>query len=256
MSRYQRGLTCLYVLLAPVEALNLNTRRTVLSKLPARVGLTAAVLTSRRSPSSAAAEESEKPKFKRLPQTQFIAALGDPESSSGSGAEKWGLWEQDPGPRGVRLRGNGLGVDYAKLVGPDMKGVAPAGWRFDEKDWWLEEHGLIMEAPANLPARSLSSSEKSIRPFKRYVVTGAREITTVLTVHDDGRWELAKGKLYDVTHLPCRSARYQPPGGSGSCTPASASSSLFPVKPGAAMPDVPGCARQDYAVLFVVATEA
>ena len=26
-------------------------------------------------------------------------------------------------------------------------------------------------------------------------------MTTVLTVHKDGRWELDKGTLYDVTHL-------------------------------------------------------
>ena len=41
-----------------------------------------------------------------------------------------------------------------------------------------------------------------------YIVTGAREVTTQLTVHDDGRWEVAEGSLYDVTHLPCRSALY------------------------------------------------
>jgi len=95
-------------------------------------------------------------------------------------------------------------------------------------------------------------------------------VTTVLTVFDDGRWELAKGSLYDVTHLPCRSARYKvsPAGGAavspstggmaggGACSPAAATSGLFPVKPGAAMPDVSGCERQDYAVLFVVGAEA
>jgi len=24
-------------------------------------------------------------------------------------------------------------------------GKAPAGWSFDKSNWWLEEHGLIME---------------------------------------------------------------------------------------------------------------
>jgi len=31
--------------------------------------------------------------------TRFIAALGDPNSNSGTGAETWGLWVDDPGPR-------------------------------------------------------------------------------------------------------------------------------------------------------------
>ena len=41
-------------------------------------------------------------RFKRIP-TQFIAALVEPGASSGTGAEKWGVWEVDPGPRGVWL---------------------------------------------------------------------------------------------------------------------------------------------------------
>ena len=39
-------------------------------------------------------------KFQRR-STQFIAALGDPGATSGSGAQSWGLWPLDPGPRGV-----------------------------------------------------------------------------------------------------------------------------------------------------------
>ena len=60
----------------------------------------------------------------------------------------------------------------------------------------------------------------------QYLVTGGREVETVLTVHPDQRWELADGaKLYDVTHLPCRAARYKPANGgsgagSGAGTPA------------------------------------
>src|SRR4051812_37069487 len=71
--------------------------------------------------------------------TQYIAALGDPASTSGAGAEAWGLWAVDPGPRGVRLS------SYATLKAAG--GVAPASWTFDGSDWWLEEHGLIMEQP-------------------------------------------------------------------------------------------------------------
>ena len=34
-------------------------------------------------------------------QTQYIAALGSPDASAGEDAHTWGLWEVDPGPRGV-----------------------------------------------------------------------------------------------------------------------------------------------------------
>ena len=199
---------------------------------------------------AAAAEAAPTPRFQRVP-LQFIAALGDPKASSGTGAETWGLWKEDPGPRGVRLR------TYDRVLGASG-GQAPAGWTFQQTDWWLEEHGLIMEAPAPLPLKKFSREEKITKPERRYVVTGDREVTTVLTVHADGRWELEKGSLYDVTHLPCRSARYTPADttASSSCTPPQASLSDFPVKPGAVMPAVPGCAKQDYAVLFVVAVES
>jgi hypothetical protein len=61
--------------------------------------------------------------------------------------------------------------------------------------------------------------------------------------------------IYDVIHLPCRSARYTPAAGAdpGACSPASAQRSNFPVTPGGAMPPVAGCHKQDYAVLFIVA---
>jgi hypothetical protein len=128
---------------------------------------------------SAVAEEQvkqveSKPKFRRLPRIQFIAALGEPSASSGTGADKWGLWEEDPGPRGVRL-GN-----YAKLV--KTNGKAPAGWQFDEGHWWLEEHGLIMEAPGKLPAKKFVRDGKYTIDRAKYVVTGDRDVTTVLTV--------------------------------------------------------------------------
>jgi hypothetical protein len=176
-------------------------------------------------------------KFRRI-STQFIAALGEPGATSGTGAQSWGLWVLDPGPRGVELN------NYKPLQ--DAGGIAPARWKFDGADWWLEEHGLIMEQPA-FPL-----------PSGRYVVTGARAVTAVLTVHPadkngDRRWELDKGAtLHDVTHLACRSARYTPAGAGGSCSPANARKTAFPVAPGQAMPPVEGCAKQDYAVLIVI----
>jgi hypothetical protein len=173
--------------------------------------------------------------FKRVP-TQYIAALAAPDATSGNNAETWGLWRQDPGPRGVQLDA------YERLA----SGVAPAGWHLDKNAWWLEEHGLIMESP-DFPL-----------PAARYVVTGGRQVTSVLTVHApgaDGRqsWELADGAtLYDVTHLRCRSALYTPAKAGGACTPKAARQSDFPVAPGAAMPPVADCAKQDYQVLIVI----
>ena len=167
-------------------------------------------------------------RFQRI-STQYIAALGDPGATSGSGAQSWGLWPLDPGPRGVELK------SYDQLK--DAGGVAPARWRFDGKDWWLEEHGLIMEQP-NFPV-----------PPGKYLVTGKREVTTVLTIHPtdkngDGRWEFDNGAtLYDVTHLACRSARYRPATGDGSCSPAKVQKTAFPVAPGRAMPPVEGCKK-------------
>jgi hypothetical protein len=175
--------------------------------------------------------------YTRVP-TQYIAALGDPGSSSGTGAEAWGLWAVDPGPRGVRLSS----YETLKAAG----GVAPAAWTFDGADWWLEEHGLIMEQP-RFP----------IAPGK-YVVTGDREVQAVLTIHpkgDDGvqRWELSdNATLHDVTHLRCRAARYSPAAGENSCSPDKAQQSAFPVAPGATMPPVEGCNKQDYEVLIVI----
>ena len=169
--------------------------------------------------------------------TQYIAALGDKDAKSGSDAEIWGLWPVDPGPRGVQLSG------YEKLK--SNNGLAPAKWSFNDTDWWLEEHGLIMEQPV-FP----------ITPG-RYVVTGGREATAVLTVDakgSDGKqhWQLDNNAtLYDVTHLGCRAARYSPEN-VNSCTPARASQENFPVEPGAAMPPVAGCNKQDYQVLIVV----
>jgi len=92
----------------------------------------------------------------------------------------------------------------------------------------------------------------------KYLVTGEREVTTTLTVHEndaDGnrRWELGdNAKLLDVTHLPCRSSRYTPLSKGAACSPASVDRSIFRIEPGTKMPSVQGCHKQDYAVLFVI----
>jgi hypothetical protein len=182
----------------------------------------------------------DQPTFKRI-SPQYIAALADPGAISGDGAQSWGLWRLDPGPRGVRLD------RFPRLQAAGD--IAPTRWKFDSKDWWLEEHGLIMEQP-----------EFPLPPGK-YLVTGDREVTTVLTVHPrdkkgNQRWELAGAAIQDVTHLACRSARYTPEKGQGSCSPANARQSAFPVAPGAVMPAVEGCHKQDYSVLIVVGLPA
>src|SRR5271168_5636108 len=96
-------------------------------------------------------------KFRSI-EPQFIAALGDPGATSGNDAQSWGLWSQDPGPRACKL-------DHYKQL-KAAGGVAPAQWKFDAADWWLEEHGLIMEKPT-FPL-----------PPGKYLVTGDRKVTT------------------------------------------------------------------------------
>ena len=93
---------------------------------------------------AAFAQDSETPRFKRI-SMQYIAALGQPEASEGNDAQRWGLWREDPGPRGVWLQ------HFDQLQADS--GVAPADWTFDANDWWLEENGMIMEQP-EFPAAS------------------------------------------------------------------------------------------------------
>lgn len=186
---------------------------------------------------SALLQAADLSQFRRI-EPQFIAALADPKAKSGNGAQTWGLWRVDPGPRGSML--DSLG--QLRAAG----GMTPAGWKFDSADWWLEEHGLLMEKPVFPLAPG------------RYAVTGDREVTTILTIHPkdkDGnqRWELADGAtLYDVTHLGCRAARYQPAKPNNACSPEKVSTSVFPMSPERKMPDVAGCRKQDYLVLIVV----
>ena len=191
------------------------------------------------------ASDADPSNFRRI-EPQYIAALGDPGATSGNGAQSWGLWSPDPGPRGCKLD------RYPQLKASG--GVTPSQWKFDAADWWLEEHGLIMEKPT-FPL-----------PPGKYLVTGDRTVTTVLTIQPrdkDGnqRWELADGAtLDDVTHLGCRSARYRPTTtnkqANNSCSPANVRTTGFPVTPGADMPVVSGCRKQDYTVLIVVGLPA
>jgi hypothetical protein len=126
--------------------------------------------------------------FKRC-QTQFLAALGDPASSSGSGAERWGIWRLDPGPRGARrarstschpflhaaspartrlLRDcSGERLQRFDQLAKDRRGRA--GWDFTPSDFWIEEHGLIMEAP-DIPIVPSTATGP-----RKFVVTGDRE---------------------------------------------------------------------------------
>ena len=173
----------------------------------------------------------------RIP-TQYIAALGDPFTSAGNDAHTWGHWELDPGPRGVWI---------SELEGLLANaGVAPAGWQFDSDGWWLEENGLMMEAPS-FPL-----------PAGEYVVTGGRMTTSVLTVEPadaEGHqaWSLADGAMiYDVTHLGCRAAFYTSPDGGQTCSPEQTPTEVFPRVPNRLMPEVEGCNKQDWQVLIIV----
>jgi hypothetical protein len=174
--------------------------------------------------------------FRRV-RPQYIAVLADPGASAGTGAETWGYWREDPGPIGVFLR------QFAKL---DRLGFGPTGWRFDGDDWWLDENGIIMKAP-DFPM-----------PAGRYLVTNGEENVSILTVEAPDAtgaqgWSLSDGMTAsDVTHGPCRSARYTPTGESGTCSPADADQSVFPLPLGASPPMVKGCERKEYAVFIVI----
>ena len=177
-------------------------------------------------------------KVRRIP-LQYIATLAPEDAKSGTGAETWGLWDIDPGPIGVWLR------FYQALQ--KAGNITPSGWRFDIDDWWLDENGLIMKAP------------KFPMPAGKYYVTNGEEHISLLSVEKpdaDGKqaWSLSDDKtIANVTHGPCRSARYTPEGVSGTCSPKDADRTVFPLKPGEAPPPVNGCNREKYAVLIVFA---
>jgi hypothetical protein len=183
-------------------------------------------------------KQSLPPGFRRISPLQFIAALGDPNAQTGKGAQDWGLWRVDPGPRGVYL------LDYDKFI-KAKGGRTRAGWVFNEEDFWIEEYGRIMEPP-DFPM-----------PPGRYWVTGGRQAASILTIDDSkDEWKLDGGvTLYDVTHLPCRAARYKPNQIRQGSPASMAELSDFPVQPGVTMPAFKGCTKQDYAVLFVIGVE-
>ena len=87
--------------------------------------------------------------WKRVNPIQFIAANVDPtgggnQQSSGTGADSWGIWTVDPGPRGVQLR------DYSKLE--KNNGVAPAKWQFEnELASWGEDYAAVPSGTQVVP---------------------------------------------------------------------------------------------------------
>lgn len=179
------------------------------------------------------------PKKIRRVSPQYIASLALGNESSGIGAEKWGLWRTDPGPIGVWLRF----YQFLERAG----NIAPAGWRFDIDDWWLDENGLIMKAP-----------EFPIPPGQYYVTNGEDQAALLRIEKPDHNgsqaWSLSQGTtIAQVTHGPCRSARYTPIAGTGTCTPANADLEAFPLPIGQLPPQVEGCERQNYSVLIVFA---
>ena len=179
-----------------------------------------------------------KARFKPVRPAHYIAVLAYPDANSGDHAETWGYWPVDPGPRGVRLN------NYPELVAAN--GIAPAKWQFDHSSWWLEENGLIMEAP-EFPL-----------PSGEYLVTGGRQVLSALIVHPadesgNQRWELEHdATVHDVTHLGCRSAVYTQSSADMMCTPENVPRDVFRITPGEPMPVVTGCDKQDYAVFIVI----
>ena len=170
-------------------------------------------------------------------QTQYIATTAPAGATSGTSAETWGIWTVDPGPIGVWLR------FYQSLQ--KAGNIAPSGWRFNINDWWLDENGLIMKSP-EFPI-----------PAGQYYVTNGEQHFSLLTIqHPDAAgkqtWSLSDDKtIGNVTHGPCRSARYTPKTGLGTCSPKDANRAAFPLKPGESPPLVRGCNRKQYAVLIV-----
>ena len=95
---------------------------------------------------------------------QFMAALGDPTASNGTispdSFSSWGLWEDDPGPRGVKLQ------NFQQDILATENRAQPVGWTFDPQSWWLEEHGLLMESPTfPVPVRLWASLYTEARSY-------------------------------------------------------------------------------------------
>lgn len=99
-------------------------------------------------------------------------------------------------------------------------------------------------------------------PAGEYHVTTGEELISLLTVEEpdlEGKqaWSLSDDKtIANVTHGPCRSARYNTESATGTCSPADADRDVFPLKPGESPPPISGCNRQNYAVLIVFGVPA
>src|SRR5437899_10240008 len=80
----------------------------------------------------------------------------------------------------------------------------------------------------------------------KYLVTGDRDVTTVLTVrpkdkNGNQRWELADGAtLYDVTHLVCRLLLEKKKKAANARTAANVPTTGLTLAPGSAMTSVNG----------------
>eukprot|EP00568_Trieres_chinensis_P004101 CAMPEP_0183295066 /NCGR_PEP_ID=MMETSP0160_2-20130417/3164_1 /TAXON_ID=2839 ORGANISM="Odontella Sinensis, Strain Grunow 1884" /NCGR_SAMPLE_ID=MMETSP0160_2 /ASSEMBLY_ACC=CAM_ASM_000250 /LENGTH=175 /DNA_ID=CAMNT_0025456483 /DNA_START=55 /DNA_END=578 /DNA_ORIENTATION=+ len=132
----------------------------------------AAAATLLVSTESAAADDDDDDGASSLPpgfrpvQRRYVAALGDPKSTRGDNSDEWGLWTLDPGPRGSPPS------DLRRL---EAEGRGPYGWAYDPSDFWIEEHGIVMESP-DFPLS-----------VGRYFVTGERRgAAAILTVEEGG----------------------------------------------------------------------
>lgn len=79
----------------------LQSRRLVLSSTLSTAAAVLLLSDTRVAEAAIASDNTKQIKYQRYPSIRFISALGDPTASSGQGAETWGLWRDDPGPRGV-----------------------------------------------------------------------------------------------------------------------------------------------------------
>ncbi|MEM6987666.1 MAG: hypothetical protein AAF499_14135 [Pseudomonadota bacterium] len=95
-------------------------------------------------------------------------------------------------------------------------------------------------------------------PAGEYVVSNGVSNISLLRVDEpaaagEQSWSLSDSMtIADVTHGPCRSARYRPRQTSGQCSPENAPQTVFPLGPGEQPPSVQYCDRKIYAVLIVI----
>ena len=86
-------------------------------------------------------------KFRRI-EPQFIAALGDPAATSGNGAQSWGFWNQDPGPRACKLDH----YPQLKASGVALRSIQP---RYAPQA--MAAMGVTARKPAATPMRMAST---------------------------------------------------------------------------------------------------